>query len=188
VDASSDMLMIAAEKCPEAMWLCQDMRSLDLYDVVDGAVCTLDSLNHLLTTAELKAVFERLRLFIAPGGLLIFDVNTPHKHRHTLADNTFVLEDDGLLCVWQNFQGSRSGVIHMELDFFEECEDGRYERVSDSVTERAYSLATWKRLLAEAQFELVGVYDDMTMNEPTSDSDRWVIVARNRRPDEEFHT
>ncbi len=188
VDGSADMLMIAAEKCPEAMWLCQDMRELDLYDVVDGAVCTLDSLNHLLTTAELKTVFERLRLFIAPGGLLIFDVNTPHKHQCTLGDNTFVLEDDGLLCVWQNFRGSKSGVVHMALDFFEECDDGRYERLSDTVTERAYSLSTWKRLLAEAQFEWLGVYEDMSFDAPHPDSDRWVIVAKNNRPVDEFHT
>ena len=187
VDGSSDMLMIAAEKLPDAMWLCQDMRELDLYDVVDGAICTLDSLNHLLTTAELKTVFDRLRLFIAPGGLLIFDVNTPHKHQHTLGDHTFVLEDDGLLCVWQNFCGSKSGVVHMALDFFEEDADGRYERLSDTVTERAYSLHTWKRLLAEAQFECLGVYDDMSFDAPTAASDRWVIVAKNGRPDAEFH-
>ncbi len=187
VDASEEMLMIAAEKVPDAMWLCQDMRQLDLYDVVDGAVCTLDSLNHLLKTADLAAVFDRLRLFIAPGGLLIFDVNTPHKHRHTLGDNTFVFEEDRLMCVWQNFRGSQSGVVHMALDFFEETEDGLYERVSDTVTERAYSLSTWKRLLADAQFELLKVYGDLTMDDPPADCDRWVIVARNTRPDRDFH-
>ena len=44
VDASEAMLAKAVEKLPEALWLCQDMREMDLYGTVDGAVCILDSL------------------------------------------------------------------------------------------------------------------------------------------------
>lgn len=186
VDSSEDMLGFAAEKCPDALLLCQDMRELDLYDVVDGAVCTLDSFNHLPKTADIAAVLERLRLFIAPGGLLIFDVNTPHKHRHTLGDNTFVLEDEGLLCVWQNFYSPKNGTVHMVLDFFEEQEDGRYERTSDEVRERAYSLQRLKKLLQDAEFELLAVYDDQTDAPPSPTADRWMLVARNARPSEEY--
>ncbi|MBQ3093757.1 MAG: class I SAM-dependent methyltransferase [Clostridia bacterium] len=186
VDGSQDMLALAMEKCPQSLLLCQDMRELDLYDVVDGAVCTLDSLNHLLSTHDLAAVFDRLRLFVAPGGLFIFDVNTPYKHEHSLGDQTFVLEDEDVLCVWQNTYRPSDRTVDMVLDFFEEGPDGRYDRLSDEVRERAYSLATWKRLLADAQFELLAVYGDMTTDEPTATEDRWVLVARNGRPAEEF--
>lgn len=185
-DGSQDMLSLAAEKCPSALLLCQDMRQLDLNDVVDGAVCTLDSISHLLRTADIAAVLDRLRLFIAPDGLLIFDVNTPHKHRHTLGDHTFVLEDDEVMCVWQNYFCERDNTVTMVLDFFEEQEDGRYDRVSDVIKERAYSLPTLKKLLAEAQFELVAVYEDMTTDAPSPTADRWTLVARNRRPSEDY--
>lgn len=186
VDLSQDMLSIAAEKCPDSLLLCQDMRELDLYDVVDGAVCTLDSLNHLLRTADLSAVFARLRLFIAPQGLLIFDVNTPHKHRHTLGNNTFVLEDDEVLCVWQNTVNDKTCTVDMTLDFFWECEDGRYERTSDTVRERAYTLNTWYKLLKGAGFAPLAVYEDMTEDAPQEDCDRWIIVAQNTRPAEDY--
>lgn len=186
VDGSQDMLAVAAEKLENGMWLCQDMRALDLFDVVDGAVCTLDSFNHLLTTADIAKVLARLRLFIAPGGLLIFDVNTPYKHREVLGDNTFVFEEDGLLCVWQNAFNARTCTVDMLLDFFEEAADGYYERTSDCVRERAYSLTTWKRLLADAQFELLAVYNDMSLSDATDTAERWVIVAKNTRPAEEF--
>ncbi len=186
VDLSQDMLALAAEKCPDSLLLCQDMRELDLYDVTDGAVCTMDSLNHLLRTADLSAVFARLRLFIAPQGLLIFDVNTPHKHRHTLGNNTFVLEDDEVLCVWQNSVNDKTCTVDMALDFFRECEDGRYERTSDTVRERAYTLNTWYKLLEEAGFTPLAVYEDMTEDAPQEDCDRWVIVAQNMRPAEEY--
>lgn len=186
VDLSQDMLSLAAEKCPDCLLLCQDMRELDLYDVVDGAVCTLDSLNHLLKTSDLAAVFARLRLFIAPQGLLIFDVNTPYKHRRILANNTFVLEDEDVMCVWQNAVDDKTCTVSMSLDFFWECEDGRYERTSDEVRERAYTLKTWSKLLEEAGFALVAVYNDLTTEKPQDTSERIVLVARNTRPAEDY--
>jgi len=186
VDLSQDMLALAAEKCPDSLLLCQDMRKLDLYDVVDGAVCTLDSLNHLLRTADLSAVFARLRLFIAPQGLFIFDVNTPYKHRCILGDNTFVLEYDEVLCVWQNALDDKTCTVDMALDFFWEGEDGRYDRTSDTVRERAYTQKTWTRLLNDAGFEVLAVYADLTEESPQEDCARWVFVARNTRPAEEY--
>ena len=45
--------------------------------------------------------------------------------------------------------------------------------------ERAYSLQTWKNLLAEAGFDLLGVYNEQTFTDPVDDAQRWVLVARN---------
>ena len=85
VDASPDMLMQAAEKnsaLPQpVLYLCQPLQQLDLYGTVDLAVCTLDSLNHLPGKTALKKALHRLQYFVEPGGLFIFDVNTPYKHR-----------------------------------------------------------------------------------------------------------
>lgn len=88
VDGSEDMLSLAMAKAArgdlELMFLEQDMRELDLFGTVSGAVCLLDSLNHITNTAGLAEVFRRLGLFIEPGGLLVFDANTPYKHREIL--------------------------------------------------------------------------------------------------------
>ncbi len=183
VDGSADMLAVAREKAAEEaadiLYLCQDMRQLDLYGTVDGAVCLLDSLSHILKTADLAEIFRRLGLFIAPDGLLIFDVNTPHKHAVTLGDNAFVYELEEFLCVWRNRYLPATGEVAMELDFFLE-EDGIYRRYTDRVRERAYSLQTWKKLLADAGFDLLGVYGEKSFDAPAEDADRWVFVARNR--------
>lgn len=184
VDGSEEMLALAAEKAPGALLLCQDMRELDLYGTVDGAVCTLDSFNHLLTTADIVEVLQRLRLFIEPGGLLIFDVNTPYKHREVLANNTFVYELDDVFCVWQNRLLPRTGEVRMLLDIFEETADGRYERLQDEIAERAYSERTWRGMLAEAQFTPLALYGDMTTEPPAAEEQRWVFVARNDRRDD----
>lgn len=183
VDASPDMLAKAQAKQPPdggILYLQQDMRQLDLYGTVSGAVCALDGLNHLCRTDELAQVFERLALFIEPGGLLIFDVNTPYKHRHVLGDNAFVFEEEDFFCVWRNRLLSRTCEVDMQLDFFVEGPAG-YHRLTDRVRERAYALSTWERLLKQAGFELLGVYGDLSMQAPAPQEERLVIVACNRK-------
>ncbi len=184
VDSSADMLAVAREKAADEeadiLFLCQDARQLDLYGTVDGAVCMLDSLSHILHTEDLREIFRRLGLFIAPDGLLIFDVNTPYKHAHVLGDNAFVFEREEFVCTWRNRYLPATHEVEMVLDFFLEEEGGTYTRYTDLVRERAYSLPTWKNLLTEAGFDLLGVYDERRFTAPAEDAQRWVLVARNR--------
>ena len=183
VDASQDMLAIAREKAEDmgasVMFLCQDMRALDLYGTVEGAVCTLDSFSHITETADLQEILRRLGLFVAPSGLLVFDVNTPYKHREVLADNAFVFEEDEFVCVWRNHYSDARCEVTMRLDFFLK-EDEAYQRYTDEVRERAYAMATWKKLLAAAGFDLLAVYGERDFDPPAVDAQRWVFVARNR--------
>lgn len=188
VDGSEDMLAEAMEKAGkyglQPLFLRQDMRQLDLYGTVEGAVCMLDSLNHLPDTAAVSEVLRRLGLFIEPDGLLIFDVNTPYKHREVLGNNAFVFEEPDFLCVWRNRYQKRTGAVDMLLDFFVEGSDGRYDRLTDTVRERTYSLATWKTLLHKAGFELLAVYGEGGEEPPGPACSRWVMAAANRKKQE----
>ena len=85
-DASEEMLAAAMMKSGSVagvapIFLHQSMPELDLYGTVDAAICCLDSLNYLTSPADVQRTFQRLHLFIAPGGQLIFDVNTLAKFR-----------------------------------------------------------------------------------------------------------
>ncbi len=181
VDASAEMLQRAVEKIPTALWLCQDMRQLDLYGTVDGTVCTLDSLNHLCRTADVAEVFRRVRLFTEPHGLFVFDVNTPYKHRAVLGDRAFVLEEENVLCAWRTHYTPRTQQVTMQLDFFAACDDGRYERYEECVRERAYSERTLRRLLAQTGWETLAVYGEGRDTAPTDTDERMVFVARSTR-------
>lgn len=183
VDGSADMLAEAQAKQPDGgsiLYLQQDMRQLDLYGTVSGAVCALDSLNHICCTSDLREIFRRLALFVEPGGLLVFDVNTPYKHRIVLADNAFVFEEDDFFCVWRNRLLPRTCEVDMQLDFFVRSSVG-YNRLTDHIRERAYTPATWRRLLENAGFEWLALYGDMTVLPPAEREERVVIVAKNRK-------
>ncbi len=121
VDASVDMLMQAREKtvglAPPPLFLCQDARELDLYGTVDAAYCSLDGINYL-PPESLPELFHRLRLFVRPGGLVIFDVKAPEWFR-SLDGEIFVDEKDDLLCLWRaDLDEERQAVVY-GMDLFE---------------------------------------------------------------------
>lgn len=180
VDASAEMLCEAMQKSAyeglDILFLRQKMQNLDLYGTINTCVCTLDSINHLIKIEDVRKAFDRVGLFMDNDGLFIFDVNTVYKHQKVLADNTFVLENDKVYCVWQNSLED-DDIVNISLDFFEE-ENSVYYRSSENFSERAYSDELLQNLLAEAGFEVEAVYGDMSFEKPKNDEQRAIYVAR----------
>ena len=81
VDLSSDMLSVAEEKCRDLpnrpRFFCQSMERLRLPERVDACVCCLDSVNYVLKPRKLQMAFERVYDVLEPGGLFLFDADTP---------------------------------------------------------------------------------------------------------------
>lgn len=180
IDASYDMLSFAREKAEESgldiLFLCQKMQSIDLYGTIDTCVCTLDSINHLTKISDVQKTFDRVSLFMNPGGYFLFDANTIYKHQKVLSDNTFVYDTDDVFCVWQNSL-RENNVVDIELDFFER-EGKVYYRTEEKFSERAYSDEELTDMLVSAGFEVVSRYGDMTFDAPKEDEQRVIYVAR----------
>lgn len=179
VDPSYEMLNFAREKLPNALFLAQSAESLDLFGTVDGAVCLMDSLNHIINYDDFKKSVSNVALFLEKDRLFIFDVNTVYKHKTLLSDNTFVIEDESVFCTWQN-DTDESGLTEITLDFFSVTDDGKYERFCDEFSERAYSDTEILEALKDANLELVAVFDDMSENAPKSDAERVFYVTRKK--------
>ncbi|HIZ83762.1 MAG TPA: class I SAM-dependent methyltransferase [Firmicutes bacterium] len=181
-DPAAAMLAVAKERALEAgqdiLFLCQSAAELELYGTVDGAVCCMDSLNHIVDYEEFCRSLTRIALFLEPGRLFLFDMNTPYKHREILGDNAFVYEQEDLFLVWQN--ETEDDCTHIYLDFFTPQADGRYVRACEDFSERAYTAGEIAAALDKAGLILEAVYDDMTLSPPAADSQRLVYVTRRR--------
>ncbi len=183
VDISSEMLAKAQERADfveeeNVMFLCQPLQRLKLPGTVDGAICCIDSLNHIVRADILKKAFERIAMYLEPERLFIFDVNTEYKHRHILSGQCFTAEGYKTLCVWQCSECNKKGVVEIYLDFFTELENGLYQRQSEDFKERAYSVEELKQMLSEAGLETVAVLGDMSYKEPKEDEQRIYFVTR----------
>lgn len=183
VDSSVGMLNAARHKAFESgkniLLLNQSMDELDLFGTVDCAVCVLDSINHLEDEQQVRDTFEKVSLFMNPGGAFAFDVNTLYKHKNILADNCFVYDLDELYCVWQNSYNEEDGSVDIDIDFFEE-EDGAYYRSGESFSEQAYELDDIAKWLEEAGFEVIGIFDDMTTKKTNPETQRAVFLAKKK--------
>ena len=183
VDMSEEMLSAARENSArrgtDVLYLCQKAEELDLYGTVDGAVCCLDSLNHITDYTVLCEAISRVSLFLEAGRLFIFDVNTVFKHKFILSDNTFIIEQNGVFCTWQNSTDEETNITDISLDFF--IEDGdRYARSSEDFSERAYTEEELSSALEAAGLEILKIYDDMTDNPAWEYTERAVYVTRKK--------
>ena len=180
-DYSVEMLMQAQAKCAE-MWnpptfIRQSMTGLDLYGTVDAVVSCLDSINYLDKPAALAEAFRRVSLFLNPGGLFIFDLNSEYKLEH-LGGNSFVRETDDVFCVWQAAWDPKSRVAEYYIDLFEEDEEGAYYRSMEEHRERAYSVEEIRKALEDVGMELVKTYGELKLRAPAEDEQRIFFVAR----------
>lgn len=173
VDGSQEMLAAAREKNAPAevppLFLHQSMPRLDLYGTVDAAICCLDSLNYLTSPTDVQRTFQRLHLFIAPGGELIFDVNTLDKFQ-SLDGQVFLDETEESYCVWRT--EFRRNICSYWVDLFRKGTDGRYRRDTELHRQRYYApeeLAGWLR---EAGFGNICVYGDCRLRRPKDGEQR----------------
>ena len=187
VDISPEMLAMArasAEKqgmTDRILYLCQDMCEFELYGTVEAVVCCLDAVNHVTDRAALSRCFHWVHNYLVPNGLFLFDVNSPYKFREIYGDRAYVLEDDGVLCAWQNHFSERTKLCDFYISLFEETTNGLYERTDTARRERLYTIPALSRLLKENGLELLCVCPDFSFGNIQETSERYYIAARAKK-------
>ena len=108
IDRSEEMLSVLREKADELgltgrlLLLKQDLLDLDLYGTIRAAVSTFDTYSHIGPQENFEKAIRKAAYFMERGGVFIFDLNTPYKHRHILAGQTFDIEAEDADCHWSN--------------------------------------------------------------------------------------
>ena len=180
-DRSAEMLSVAAEKCRDLageppVFLCQSMEKLDLYGTVDACVCCLDSVNYVTSPRKLKKAFQRVHLFLVPGGLFLFDINTPDKLRG-LDGGMFIDETDDAYCVWRAEYSPRRRICTYGMDIFRLEEDGRWSRGEEVHEEYAYEPDELEEYLREAGFTRIRRHGCLKMRAPVPGEERIFFTA-----------
>ena len=176
VDMSEDMLCEAQTKNTaenKVLFLCQKAEELELYGTVDGAVCCLDSLNHIINYEDFKKSISKVSLFLEPQRLFVFDVNTPYKHQFVLGNNTFKIKKKGVTCIWENKFSEENNLVDTHLTFIQ-----KGNVLNQDITERAYSDEEIRVALNEAGLEVLAVYTENTFKAPKEKSCRNVYITR----------
>lgn len=173
VDGSQEMLAAAREKSAPAevppLFLHQSMPRLDLYGTVDAAICCLDSLNYLTNPRDVQRTFQRLHLFISPGGLLTFDVRLPERLA-ALDGQVFLDETEDTYCVWRTEY--HRGLCTYYMDLFDRRRDGAWQRELEIHRQRAYTTEELTGWLRAAGFNDIRTWGDGKLRRPTENAQR----------------
>ncbi len=175
LDFSSDMLEVAREKCPETLFINQDMTEFELYGTVDAIVCYLDSINYITDKRKLLKMFKLVNNYLNHGGLFIFDINSEYKLKNIIGNNCFVRNDEEIFYSWEN--ELLKDRVNFYLTFFTENEDGSFERFDEMHTERIYKEEELKELLKKAELKLLETVYDFKNTKKSKKSERIFFVA-----------
>lgn len=182
IDISPEMLNRAVEKTDlsgvSPLWVCQDMRSFELYGTVDAIVCTMDSLNYILDMNDVRNVFRLAGNYLNPGGLFIFDLNTPYKFEHIFADNLFYEIRDDIAYLWQNSYNPESKICDFDLTFFVKEKGDLYKRLEERQKQRAWSYDEIQSAVCGSGLNLADVFDAFTFDKPLQTAERCFYIAK----------
>ena len=180
VDMSEDMLTVAMEKASgldnPPRFICQRLEKLWLPRGVDLAVCALDSLDYITEPENCARAIARVYKALNPGGIFIFDVNTPEKLR-AMDGQVFLDEDDDVYCVWRGEFDEQTNICSYGMDLFQR-NGAVWERSFEEHREYAYSEQQLVQYLKTAGFTHIAVYADRMFERPRPGEQRIYIKAR----------
>jgi SAM-dependent methyltransferase len=171
-DISAAMLARARERVPGARFVRADLRELPMIGRFDALTCFGDSLNYLTSDADLEAAFRSARRNLAPGGALVFDVNTLAAYRTTFATD-HVTDRDGVTFIWRGRAADTAPpgcTAEATIDVLRPAAGELSEVISTRHRQRHHSAEVIAALLARAGLEPVAAlgvrHDGSLASEP----------------------
>lgn len=183
VDMSEEMLCVAAQKAESLknppVFVCQQLQRLHLPRGVDLAVCALDSMDYIIDPEDCQQAIARIYKALNPGGMFIFDVNTPQKLK-AMDGQVFLDENEDTYCVWRGEFDRETNICSYGMDLFQR-KGNLWQRSFEEHQEYAYSAEQLVSYLRKAGFTGIEVFGDRRLEAPDAQDLRIYLKARKGR-------
>lgn len=183
IDSSREMLNVAMDRKEKTgsdiLYLCQDMRDLDLYSTVGTVISVCDSINYLTEDIDVEDTFRLVENYLYPGGLFIFDFNTVYKYKTVIGDDTIAENRDNCSFIWENYYHEEECINEYDLTVFVKTDErqGLFRRFCETHYQRGYTLEEMEGFVKAAGMSIVSVLDADTHKMPGETSERIYIAA-----------
>ena len=160
-DISPRMAAIAVEKAAGRadVHVC-DMRELPVLGEFDLVTVLNDSLNYIAEPDELAAAMTGIARNLAPGGVLVADVNSLATHRSVFGGLNVVITEDRVM-VWRGTEAARDAaageLVRAELEILLRGKGGWTATTSVHV-QRHHDERAMRRAISAAGLRLAGVH------------------------------
>jgi SAM-dependent methyltransferase len=155
IDTSEAMLKLARQLNPEVTYLVGDMRTMRLEKTFD-AVTIFDSINYMVTGADLQAAFMTAFVHLKPGGVLLTLVEaTPERFWQNWARcTTYARGDIEIVFIENAYDPDTEDTTYEETFVYLIRRGGRLDIETDRHVCGIFGLETWHGLLREVGFEV----------------------------------
>ncbi len=179
IDASEAMIAHARENVPAAEFQVAGAADFQVLGRFHGAVCTFDSLNHLLEVEELEACFRRVAKALKPGAPFAFDILLEAAYKTNWADAFSIVRDDHVLALSGSGFDRRTHLAHCRITMFRLIE-GEWKRSDVDVRERCYTTPEIDTALEKAGFVDTTFYDarDLGMRGQLGQGRTFVVTTK----------
>ncbi|MBM3290530.1 MAG: class I SAM-dependent methyltransferase [Candidatus Hydrogenedentes bacterium] len=149
--------------------VCADLRAVPVHGTLDYVTCLFDSVNFLLTDADLYAGIAQLAGALRPGGILYFDVVTERMVLDHFAGQEWTEKGDRMSSTWSCDYDRSTGTAATTI---------RVNRgEAHTLYERMYPLDTVYDAVARAGCTILGAHDAQNWKRPGRKTVRVDIVA-----------
>lgn len=183
VDVSMEMLHQAFEKKIKSghdiLYLCQDMRSFELYGTVKAVYSICDSVNYILEEKELCKIFQLVNNYLDPNGIFIFDFNTVYKYQTIIGDTVIAENREECSFIWENSYDKENEINTYALSLFIK-EGTRYQKYIEEHQQKGYTLKKMQNLIEFAGMEFLEAVDADTLGLVNEKSERIYCIAKEK--------
>jgi SAM-dependent methyltransferase len=179
VDASEAMIGFARENVPGAAFHVADAASFHVPGRFDAAVCTFDSVNHILEPRDLEKAFRRTAAALEPGGLFAFDVLLEEAYQTNWGESFTLVRDDHVLAITGSGFDFRTRMARCTITMFRLL-DGVWRRSDVTIHERSYTADQIGAALERAGFRGTSFYDarDLGMESQLGVGRTFLVTAK----------
>ena len=159
-DISPEMVRRARERLGgDGHAFVADMRSLPDIGPFDLITCLDDSVNFLLSGADLRRSLRSMTARLSQGGYVVFDANTISTYRNGFSSD-FVVESGETLFCWRGQTSPKAAagsVCDATLEVFDRRDDGAFARVTSVHRQRHHAPDPVREAIAAAGLRLRAV-------------------------------
>lgn len=178
-DASARMMEIARDRVGHDV----DLDQATLPELPSGPplqlVTAVNDIINYVAPHDLDAAINAMARRLAPGGVVLFDANTPLTF-HDFFGRTFCRSENGLFLVWESLEPREDGSYRADLHAFTEdpADPGRWTQSVSHHVQHHHAHAHVCAALAAAGLELVAVEGQRTGGDRDTTPDETVHIKR----------
>jgi SAM-dependent methyltransferase len=157
LDGSAEMLRYAKKNVPHCKFILKDARTFQFPTAFDVVFSTFDSLNHLMSSKDLKKVFQNVYNCLVAEGVFVFDLNTLKAYKTQWEGYVNVVEKSNSLYVNRAYYDAKRRIAQTHCLIFRRLQ-GTWGRTDVKLYQKYHAASRVQSLLEKIGFVQIHKY------------------------------